>query len=821
MIAFATFDPAAMHQKYVVPATYQMMGMTGSEARRVDDKAGDGILIGYASMWQLLRWNPNSNDFTALGFYENGYGAELGGGGLAEVSFAQFDPRGPLRIVALEDSGSVGVFDLDGSPRGPLWRPALHDEKVWRMYVANIDGQAGDEIVFRTLFELTAWKFGASEPLWRIPMNDLIEPVLFAQLDDDPGLELVLGSGTVRDAKTLQIKWQNSVRFGWSLTAADIDGNGNRKLIACDGGLCRAFDVVHHSVMWETSLPEAAGGLAVADVRGDGKQDLFTTLFNSIRKIDGRTGAILQTIEVPGGPSFILTADVGECRKALLWGTGGGDTGPDRLHLADAVTMKTVWTGVHEEIGSSGIAVADFSGTGHPSIFWSSDGGSVQRFVSFNPRTHFEHEFAASKYYFTRDLSVTAAAHFENSPSASYILPYGENTISAASIGVYDGITHKVKWSLNVIPEADAISSLTVGDLNGDGTPDILVGSGINYWPANHNEGVVAIDGQSHKILWRTTDPLGHVLDPDLCTGCVFQLKVADLELSGVTTVLALVPTDGLFAFDGRTGALLWHSWLGFPPADLDKGTGLDPRATAFTVADVDPSPGAEIIALLTDGRLAVFDSKAANILRSKDLLKFGFGFAVEVADLDGDGIAEIIILSDAGLLVLSSQSLEVLWSGGFILPRTSYGNQIAIGDVDGDSTPEIVVSSAHSLRVFEYRRSAKDEEPPVFANTAISISASAGCCQVTLLWDQASDAASMPVRYRVYKSTVPAFMTGPTSLIAEVTETEFIDRNLVHGQTFYYAVTAVDNAGNENREPLRTFVSAPSQCPDRRRAVH
>ena len=141
------------------------------------------------------------------------------------------------------------------------------------------------------------------------------------------------------------------------------------------------------------------------------------------------------------------------------------------------------------------------------------------------------------------------------------------------------------------------------------------------------------------------------------------QVKVTPLDLNGSKQVLAMVPSDGLYAFDSKTGALLWHRLLG----GMDDPTVL--KSLAFTVADIDPSPGAEIIALLADGRIAVFGFDGSNMIRTRDLKKYGFGFALEVADLDGDGIAEIAVVADAGLMVLSADTLDVLWSGGFVLP--------------------------------------------------------------------------------------------------------------------------------------------------------
>jgi len=805
VVALAGFDPAAMRQKYVVGATYHTMGFTGAEARNADGIAGDELLIGYTSMWQVLRWDSKSGNFAQAGFFENSYGGVFGGGGLVSVHFADFDHRGRAQVAVLGEDGRIGRFDLDGTLPTPLWTPAA--KNVVGMLVADLDGQPGDEILLQSCSELTAWKFGAAAPLWRIPMQRC-EPMLLAQLDNDPQLELVLGSGTVIDTKTLQTQWRYPIGFGAVMTAADLDGDGIAELIGCGGRQCDAFDILHQTTLWETFLPYpfTAGALAAGDVDSTGKAEIFEgdSQHGEVRKIDGMTGNLLQGFTKQGGATFVLVADLlGDCSRQVVWAKDGDSTALDTLHVTDAVTMKTFWSSVPEERGSSGVIVADFSGTGHPSILWSSRAGSIERFVSFNPPGRAYRELSGTYGVPALYLGVSAAAQLDSDPAIEYVLPV-VGSGNGGEIGVYDGATHQLQWSLPVIPPEDTLSSMTTGDLTGDGIPDIVIGSGIVYFPASHPAAVVAVDGATRKILWRTTGQLSHLLDSS-CLGCVTQVKIADLDLNGSKQVLALVPSDGLYAFDGRTGALLWHALLG---------------AEAFTVADVDPSPGAEIIVTLADGRIAVFDSSGSKLIRAKDLSRFGVGTAVAVADLDGDGVAEIVLVADAGLMVLSTTTLDVLWSGGFVLPAYSLGNQIAIADVDGDSTPEIVVSSAHSLRVFEYRPNKADAVPPVFSNATIRPVNSTGCCRIAFEWESASDAASMPVTYRIYRSLVPGFTPAPSSRIGEGAENAFVDHLLVQGPTYYYAVTAVDSAGNESTQTLRLSATAPSACPVRRRAA-
>jgi hypothetical protein len=315
------------------------------------------------------------------------------------------------------------------------------------------------------------------------------------------------------------------------------------------------------------------------------------------------------------------------------------------------------------------------------------------------------------------------------------------------------------------------------------------------------------VDGASRKVLWRTKEELSFLLDGESCLGCIVQVAIADLDANGINEVLALVPYDGLFAYDGRTGDLLWNR----------KHLA---GAWAFTVADIAPSPGSEIIVpIYGDDRIAIYDSTGQTLILEKDLSPYGSGISLQVVDLDRDGERELVVVADLALLILSARTLEVLWSGGTVLPWLSVGNQLVIADVDGDTTTEIVVPSAHSLHVFEYRAATQDVSPPDFGG-ALRASSAPGCCVVSLDWSPASDAASMPVKYRVYRATAPNFNPHPDLLVRETQALSHVDRSLVRGITYHYAVTAVDGAGNETVLPLRVSADGPDSCRTKGRAV-
>jgi len=90
-------------------------------------------------------------------------------------------------------------------------------------------------------------------------------------------------------------------------------------------------------------------------------------------------------------------------------------------------------------------------------------------------------------------------------------------------------------------------------------------------------------------------------------------------------------------------------------------------------------------------------------------------------------------------------------------------------------------------------------------------LTADADNALVTLSWDAVDDADT----YSVYRATSPTDSTSGSPLDTDVTETSFADESPDNGTTYYYRVTATDEAGNESDgsgEVQSTPFTAPAE---------
>lgn len=150
-------------------------------------------------------------------------------------------------------------------------------------------------------------------------------------------------------------------------------------------------------------------------------------------------------------------------------------------------------------------------------------------------------------------------------------------------------------------------SSPALGDLNGDGAQDVVVGSG-GYWP-NAGKVVTALNGKTGRVLW-TAPTTGRV---------VGSPSLADVNGDGRPDVFVVTYGGYLKAFNGANGAALWTQCI------RDAITGCNPDPTTIgtmsgvALADID---GDGQIEAVTQGeqRLHVYDAlsgRSEQVLRS------------------------------------------------------------------------------------------------------------------------------------------------------------------------------------------------------------
>jgi hypothetical protein len=284
--------------------------------------------------------------------------------------------------------------------------------------------------------------------------------------------------------------------------------------------------------------------------------------------------------------------------------------------------------------------------------------------------------------------------------------------------GSYDGQVYALDangqehWSFDV---GGPVLGLWAGDLDGDGQPEILPNpyrggdlyvleqDGRLAWQQGTESeiglvqgGDVDGDGQAEIVLLSASWNL-HLLEGDgrpvwhsdamalshaHATPDPGQLLVRDLDGNGRAeiAVVTIDPPIGVYVFQGD-GSQAWSYPLGTSSS----------TSARLTAGDVDEDGDLEIaVTTAVHEPVYVLDSEGRLLAEYRT---WGTSGSLELADLDGNGLDEVLVATETGLQVFgTSDQVErrELWRSPSLGPVAA----LTLGDTDGDGRGEVLAGS-------------------------------------------------------------------------------------------------------------------------------
>jgi hypothetical protein len=241
-------------------------------------------------------------------------------------------------------------------------------------------------------------------------------------------------------------------------------------------------------------------------------------------------------------------------------------------------------------------------------------------------------------------------------------------------------------------------NSITVGDVNGDGKPDVVVASSCISGTSCDNGivGVLLGKGDGTFAAAQNYSSGGQVTD---------SVAVADVDGDGKLDLLVanLCSAGGCFSGTGRAGVLLGNGDGTFHAAQTYNSGGCEP--TSIAAVDVNGDGKTDLLlgnafiscGDLTKGAVAVLLGNGNGTFQAAQGYDPGGSEAesIAVADVNGDGKPDLLVSSAsgvAGVLLGNGDgtflAVHTYLSGGF-LPLS-----VAVGDVNGDGKPDLLVGN-------------------------------------------------------------------------------------------------------------------------------
>jgi FG-GAP repeat protein/VCBS repeat protein len=256
-------------------------------------------------------------------------------------------------------------------------------------------------------------------------------------------------------------------------------------------------------------------------------------------------------------------------------------------------------------------------------------------------------------------------------------------------------------------------SLAALGDVDGDGVPDLAIGAPWWFEPGGWDGGRVCVySGATGSLVW---------YQPSQGSQCMLGYSIAnvgDVDGDGVDDFAAGAPNldtgahiyaGAAYVFSGKTGSIL-YTWIGDEDLlGLGATVGFVGDADGDGTSDVAVTAGLGGMSGKNRGRVYLYSGKDGTLLQSWtgtiDSASFGRGLA-PMGDLNGDGCADLAIGSwgaSTDVFLYSGKDgvlIDTIHSGG--VPQDAFGQALAnAGDLDGDGFPELVVGAPQDSSLF------------------------------------------------------------------------------------------------------------------------
>lgn len=339
---------------------------------------------------------------------------------------------------------------------------------------------------------------------------------------------------------------------------------------------------------------------------------------------------VLRLVELPGGPSVGAEA-IAPLRhpsgaRALLAGVGG-------LHLADVgAAVQVIWSSAEGTPGVQALCVADFDGDGDDDA-WMADaaGGSTLVLQEAAGLAVVPSPVAPASHAWCGPVDDGGTA------DVLVVLTPPEGTASLRLLSG-DG-AGGLQLAAGGVPLAGGVTGLAVGDVDGDGHPDALVGRA----------------GAAPRLL--LGDGLGGFVDAPAGWlppgGAGARPALGDLTGDGLLDVLLVGPDGATLWVNDGTGRLADHSGLGAAPGALP--------ATDLHLVDVDADGALDALVLTPERAVLLRNDGAGRLFDYSSALLTAPGqsslVAAAVLDVDGDMDPDLLALrsGDASPALLRS----------------------------------------------------------------------------------------------------------------------------------------------------------------------
>ncbi len=629
----------------------------------------------------------------------------LGDGiGLAGLEIADLDGDGESEIVVGSGypygSGRAhwSELEFDGEIRHS-WSSLPYEDGPRKIQV--IPGTPG--VVVVGIADSVQVFDGRTKQLLRsIPLSTTeLRSLVVADLDGDGALELAicdLSDLFVHDFETGVLEATRSGFGCWDAQVGQIDDDPQLEL-ALAGDTLGGF--VLDGVSLAVDFADLAGFgriVRLADLDGNGRDEIVSESNPfGIRARDPRSGLLLW--EHPNAEvQAIAVADLtGGPADEILWGEGQWGA----IHALHGTSGNELWAIDNPEHGVTSLAAGDVDGDGDVEVLWGagySSSGPDRLLVADAASQAIVHQTIDLR----GGLVGFATGDFDGDVGLELV------TASHESDTFYGGVPIRLdlrKGRVESVGPAGALApdrklvELTGAQLDDDSPLEFCISA--SDW---ENE-LACSNGDDWSELYSVELPEGERIG---------LLVSAELDGDPFPELLGRTPAF-IYAFEGESGWLKWRTPL---------VPGIDEALDLMRVADIDASPGVEVVTLRSEtlgqpSDLMVFSGSTGALMHGPFQVHAS---ALDVAQLDADSHLEVVLGQSNG----SAVSVDPA-TGGLSAPLASFSGSprvIRVLDLTRDGVLDFLAAVDFRLEVFDGAANGTTWVSPYLGRSLASMSA-------------------------------------------------------------------------------------------------
>ncbi len=456
--------------------------------------------------------------------------------------------------------------------------------------------------------------------------GERINDIAYGDADNDGVSELVLVTTSKTHLYDLTGFIQEAeILYGaTAIEVGNVDNDSANEIILASGRVLE-FDGLNTVVEWDYSVSGFGAHIELVDVNADGINDIVgAETWYYLTTFDANLQSPVWQIRTSHDIGALTVSDVnGDGAKEILY----GDAQWGSIHALDAQSGLELWRIANPDHGTTNIAVVDSDSDGAIEVIWGAGASSTGAdHLYVHDVASLAREFVSTHIDPPFHAVTLGDVDGDGVKEIVFVSFESNSGYDDGVLFIYDSGTYALEYQSSTTLFGGlaftGVHDVAVGDVDDDGQAEIVIGTDRLYDGA-----IYVIDGVTRTIentyIYDSGSP-------------IYAVAIADVDNDGATEIIAGGGTQntgspGTFAYviNGSTGAVEWKS--------VNLGVNFWDDIYALETADVDGDGVLEIVT--TIDYLYVIDGVTHTQWQSAQGGYYGLGFA----DTDGDGINEII----------------------------------------------------------------------------------------------------------------------------------------------------------------------------------